>query len=450
MPEIKISKISPGRILLVSLLFVIFTGAILLALPMSRVVDVSFIDILFTSVTSTCVTGLLTVPMSYFSFFGQCVILALIQIGGLGLMTLSIFMVSLVLNLSFTTKIFAGQILDFEFWGKIKNFLKMIIGFTIIIEAIGAFLLYISFSKILPSDKALFYAIFHSVSAFCNTGISLFEPGMFCVKQHWLTLSTMATLILFGGVGFIVWYEFGNNIIISIKNWWREEPKKMVTSLHTKVVLFMSSILVFSGAVLFYFLERTNSLKDLGLFDQIINAFFMSVATRTAGFDPICISRLGLPIIFIFLILMFIGASPSSTSGGIKVTTFTIFLATIIATIRNKDSVEIFGRNIPSEQIFKTSVIFSLSLTLVCFSTFLMLITDPQFSVIQIMFEVVSAFATVGFSTGITPFLSISGKLILSVLMIIGRLGALTLVLALRKTQEKQLYKYPDERVLLG
>lgn len=446
----KFLKISPGRILLLSFLFVIAAGAFLLSLPIARVVDMPLIDILFTSASSTCVTGLKMVPMSYFSFFGQCVILALIQIGGLGLMTLSLFLVSLVLNLSLITKLVAGRILDFEFSGKIITFLKLIIGFTFVAESIGAFVLYFPFRNIFPADKAFFYAVFHSVSSFCNAGTTLFEPGISKLALKSFPLFTMSTLVFLGGIGFIVWYEVGNNFVRGVKNWWTEEPKKITTSLHTRIVLTTSTILIFLGTFMFFILERTNTLKGFSTWHQIFNSFFISVATRTAGFDTINLGHLALPTLLIFVVLMFIGASPSSTGGGIKVTTFTLFVATIVATIKGKDSVEIYGRTIPAEQIFKATVVVALSLSWVGITTFILLITDSDFSFIQILFEAVSAFSTAGFSTGITPHLSVIGKSVLISSMLLGRLGALTLVLALRKKEDKQLYKFPEERVMLG
>ena len=446
----KFLNLSPGRILLLSFLFVITAGAFLLSLPISRLVDIPLIDILFTSTSATCVTGLKIVPMSYFTFFGQTVILCLIQIGGLGLMTLSLFLVSLILNLSLITKLVAGRILDFEFSGKIKTFLKLIIGFTFVAEAIGAGLLYLDFRNIYPTGKAIFYSIFHSVSSFCNAGATLFEPGISEIAQNSFPLFTMAVLIFLGGIGFVVWFEVGNNLITVIKNWWKEEPKKITTSLHTKVVLISTAILISSGTILFFLLERTNTLNGFSWWHQVANSFFLSVSTRTAGFDTINFSQLGLPILLIFIILMFIGASSSSTGGGVKVTTFTLFVATIIAIVRNKETVELYGRSIPAEQIFKTTVIIALSLGWVGLTTFILLIIEPQFSFIQILFESVSAFSTTGFSTGITPFLSKFGKSILMFSMLLGRVGALTLVLALRKKEEKQLYKFPEERVLLG
>lgn len=446
----KFLKLSPGRILLLSFLFVITAGAFLLSLPISRLVDIPLIDILFTSTSATCVTGLKIVPMSYFSFFGQTVILCLIQIGGLGLMTLSLFLVSLILNLSLITKLVAGRILEFEFSGKIKTFLELIIGFTFVAEAIGAAFLYLDFRHLFPTGKAIFYSIFHSVSSFCNAGATLFEPGMSEIAQSSFSLFTMAILIFLGGIGFVVWFEVGNNFITAIKNWWKEEPKKITTSLHTKVVLISTVILISTGTILFYLLERTNTLNGFSWWNQIANSFFLSVSTRTAGFDTINFSQLGLPILLIVIILMFIGASPSSTGGGVKVTTFTIFVASIASFVKNKDTVELYGRSIPPEQIFKTTVIIALSLGWVGLTTFILLLTEPEFSFIQVLFESVSAFSTAGFSTGITPFLSAFGKGILIFSMLLGRVGALTLVLALRKKEEKQLYKFPEERVLLG
>lgn len=450
MPSAKLAHISPGRILLMSFLFVIGVGTFLLWLPMSRVVDISLIDLLFTSVSATCVTGLHVTSMSYFTFFGKCVVLALIQIGGLGLMTLSFFLISLIMNLRFITKLVAGQILEFELFSKIKTFLTLIIGMTFFSELIGAIFLYFPFRQMFPAKKAIFYAIFHSISAFCNSGTALFENSLSQYTTSSSVLIPISLLIFIGGLGFIVWYEIVNLIITFIKNVRNDERKKLYLSLHTKVVLTTTFILIAVGALFFMFLEQGNTMLGMGTLNKIINSIFMSITTRTAGFNSLNTAQLALPTLFIFIILMFVGTSPNSTGSGIKTTTFALFLKTIGTFIKNKPSVELYGRRIPNDQIYKTTVIVALALSWIGTTTFLLLITDPNFSFMQIFFESVSAFSTTGLSTGITPYLSNAGKWILMLSMIIGRIGSLTLALALTVKKEIQLFRYPEERVIIG
>ncbi len=450
MPGPRLAHISPGRILLMSFLFVIGVGTFLLWLPISRVVDIPFLDLLFTSVSATCVTGLHVLSMSYFTFFGKCVILALIQIGGLGLMTLSFFLISLIMNLRFITKLIAGQILEFELFSKIKTFLTLIIGMTVVSELIGAIFLYFPFRQIFETKKAIFYAVFHSVSAFCNSGTCLFENSLAQHTQTPLVLIPISLLIFVGGVGFIVWYEIINLIGNTIKNFKTEERKKMCISLHTKVVLTTTFILILMGAFFFMFLEQNSTMQGMGTFNKIVNSFFMSITTRTAGFNTLNTAQLSLPTLFTFIILMFVGTSPNSTGSGIKTTTFALFLKTIGTFVKNKPSVEMYGRRIPSELIAKTTVIVALAMSWIGITTFILLLTEPKFSFMQIFFESVSAFSTTGLSTGITPYLSQAGKALLMISMLIGRIGSLTLALALTVRKEIQLYRYPEERVIIG
>jgi len=447
----KIANISPGRILLTSFLFVIGIGALLLRLPQARTVDIPFIDLLFTAVSATCVTGLHVIPMSYFTLFGQCVVLALIQIGGLGLMTLSFFLISLIMNLKLITKLVAGQLLEFELFSKIKTFLALIIGMTFISELIGTIILYIPFRQFFDTKDAIFNAAFHSISAFCNSGTCLLSSNLSPYAQKPIILIPLALLIFIGGLGFIVWYEIANHFLLKVKKTDENTLKKISLSLHTKVVLTTSILLIIIGAAFFFFLEQNNTIHNLGIIDKIVNAFFMSTTTRTAGFNTVNLAQASLPTLFIFIILMFIGASPNSTGSGIKTTTFTIFLATIVSiVIKNKNSVEIYGRRIPIDQIYRTTIIIALGLSWIVFTTLILLLTDKNFSFMQILFESVSSFSTSGLSTGITPYLSKMGKFLIMISMLIGRIGSLTLILALTSQKTTQLYSYPEERVIIG
>lgn len=432
---------TPGRVLLFSFLFAITLGTILLALPQSRLVSIPLVDLFFTATSATCVTGLLVTPLSYFTPFGHVVLLCLIQLGGLGLMTLSFFFLSLFLNLGMTTQAMAGEILEFRWWSKIKTFLFLIVSITLITELIGAACLYFPFRKTFPPMQAAFHALFHSVSAFCNAGITLFPHGKLPIATNPLSLGVLALLVFFGGIGFIVWFELASKF--SVK-------KRFHLSLHSKIVLSTSFLLIIGGAVLTWLLEHNHSIKQLNLANGLIISVFNSISIRCAGFQIFNLEQATLATLLLFMFLMYIGASPGSTGSGIKTTTFAIFCATIAAIVKNRKDVELFGRKIPQTQVYKAISIIGLSFAWIFVLTFILLITEPQFSFIQIFFESVSAISTTGLSTGITKYLSTIGKLLLSVTMIVGRIGSLTLVLALRKKQNKLPYKYPEESVAIG
>ena len=449
MSKARLFHFSPGRVLLASFAFVIIVGTVLLSLPQAQEVKMSILDVLFTATSTTCVTGLHVVPISHFTFFGKCVMLALMQIGGLGLMTLSFFFVSLFLNLGMASRMIAGQLLDFASWGKIRSFLLIIIGLTIFIEVIGALLLYIPFSKTLNSSDAIFYAIFHSVSAFCNAGTSLFEHGFFPYANSPFALITTSFLVIAGGIGFIVWYD----LCLLVKRFvlhLRGIPTLFTVSLHTKLVMITTAGLLAGGTVLIWFIERFNTLKDFSFFHSIVGAFFIGTSARSAGMELVDFSHASHATLFILLIFMLIGSSPSSTGGGIKTTSFALFLATVVSIIRNRESVELFGRTIPTDQIYKVMAIIAIATSWIALTTFLLLLIEKDFTFMQILFESVSAFATCGYTTGITTQLSQLSKIVLVVSMIAGRIGSLTIILALRKRKERLLYHYPEERFVIG
>lgn len=445
----KISDYSPGRVLLFSFLFVIGIGTLLLALPQARTVDLSWLDLLFTAVSTTCVTGLRVIPMSSFTTFGKAVILCLMQIGGLGLMTLSFFFISLFLNLGMATQLIAGEILEFKWWSRIKSFLMVIVSITVGAELIGACFLYFPFRQTMDTYPAIFYAFFHSVSAFCNAGISLFDNGITSFTVHPFPLLVLASLVFMGGVGFIVWIELFNKLAAFLKRL-AGAKKHIAFSLHTKLVLLTSILLIFVGTVGTWLLEYRHTFKDMSFFQGLFASFFNAVSIRNAGFEFLNLQNTTLATLLIFLFLMYIGASPSSTGSGIKTTTFAVFFATMSSIIRGREDVEIFGRSIPTDQVYKAISIIALSGTWIVTLTFVLLLTEPNVAFLKLFFEAISAFSNCGLSTGITPTLSISGKSLVMITMIVGRIGSLTLVLALRKKKKKYLYTYPEERVAIG
>lgn len=447
--NIKIFTISPGRIFITSFILIISLGTILLSLSISKAQEINFIDILFTVTSTTCVTGLNTIPISSFSFFGKCVILAMIQIGGLGLITLSLFLASIFLNLGMASRLIAGEILEFQFIGKVNQFLGLIITITLVSEIIGTLLLYIQFYGTTHPDGAFFCALFHSISSFCNAGISNLEGGLQNPMIHTSSIFTISALMFAGGIGFIIWYDLLKllkNFISNLKG----SRCVLMLSLHTKITLFATILLTLGSGLAIWFIEHNKALRHFDLFHQIINSIFNGMSARGVGFSTISTYEFSMPTLFIFLILMFIGAAPGSTGSGIKTTTFILFIATVLSIIHNRESVEINERRIPEDQIHKVMAIVALGVFWISLSTFTILLLEEKFSFLNIVFETFSALGNCGLSLGITSQLSEWSKLILILTMLTGRIGALTLVIALRKKPNKLLFQYPEERVMIG
>ncbi len=444
-----ITTLSPGTMIIASFLFVIGIGAILLSLPMAQVEPLGWLDTIFISASSTCVTGLSTVPITAFTLLGRCIILSLIQIGGLGLMTLSFFLISIFLNFGITARVIASQVLDFEIWGKIRDFLILIVTITLSCELLGAILLFPTLKNLFPLDEALFYSLFYSISAFCNAGISPTSPDIISLAGHYGFLSVIGLLVFAGGIGFLVWYELFALFKRKVLHMHNQHEVRHF-SLHSHIVFFSSVALITGGAILFWLLERTNTLASYGGFGGAFNALFNSVALRCSGFATIDYAAVHPATSFFVLFLMMIGASPASTGSGIKTTTAFIFLATIWATMRNQTTVEVWGRTIPEDQTHKAIAVIFLSFAWITASTFLLLITDTGLGFLPTLIESISSFSTCGVSTGITHLFSSPGKIILICNMIAGRIGSITLILALRRAHEVRHYRFPEERILIG
>lgn len=291
--------------------------------------------------------------------------------------------------------------------------------------------------------QAVFLSVFHSISSFCDAGLSLFPNGMISFNNNPAMLISTAVLMLFGGLGFITWHE----LLSYAKAVFYK--KRRFLSLYSKIVLSTTVILITTTSILYWILERNNTFADMSPPLAFLNTIFNAIASRSTGFTSIPTNELHVATLFMVMIIAFIGSSPGSTGSGIKTTTFAVFLATIKAAIIGKDAVQIKGRRIPKDQVYKAIAIISLSLGWVIITTFCLLITESRFEFFDIAFEVVSAFATLGMSTGITPHLSIIGKLFIIITMIIGRIGSLTVMLALRRKLEPQEFQYPEERVML-
>lgn len=439
-------KIQPAKIFLISFLILILFGTGLLMLPKATVTgQISFTDALFTSTSAVCVTGLIVVDTAtYFTKFGQLVILGLIQIGGLGVMTLTTFFALFFAGgLGIRERVLIGDLIEEERLGQIKYTLLQIILTTFLIEAVGAFLIFHSFENLnLSLNERIYHSIFHSISAFCNAGFSTFSENLMYegIRYNYLTVGTIGMLIVFGGLGF----GTISNLLTLFKSPFVKKSRYLNTQ--TKIVLISTFILIILGAIITFFFENNNTLANLTLDQKILASIFQSITTRTAGFNTISINSLLTPTSLIYILLMFIGASPGGTGGGIKTTTAFISFLAIFDYIRGKKKIELFKRQIPDEIIHRVYLKIAFSLGLLFTSTIIMTFTE-KFQIIDILFEQISAFGTVGLSRGITFYLSDTGKLIIILLMYIGRVGPITFLTSLSKETTPPKYDYPTEYV---
>ena len=441
---------NPTRLLAMSFLTIILVGTILLTLPVSSESQqrTGLVDALFTATSATCVTGLIVKDMpKYFSTFGEILILILIQIGGLGIMTFSIS-IALVFGakLGLREKKTMGEILEFPSVGEVGKIIKFILTFTFLAEFIGMCLLFSRFFPYFGSAKTAFYfSIFHSVSAFCNAGFSLFSTSMKSFVLDPVINIVMMLLIIFGGIGFVVIAGLFKRQHF-IREWKLSSAKLTV---HTKIVIIMSAILILIGFISFFVFEFDNVLIHQGIGGKLLASIFQSITARTAGFNTVDISRLKDVTLFMIIILMFIGASPGSTGGGIKTSTFAILILAVINMIRGKEDIEIFHRTIPKNFVYKAITIVVVSAFIVALGTALLLLTQKD-SMIHLLFEVASAFGTVGLSTGVTFQLNNIGKIVIIVLIYIGRIGPLTLAYAVGRYQKRLKREYPKARIMVG
>lgn len=437
--------LTPGRTIVLSLLATISIGVALLSLPIAHKASISFLDILFTAVSATCVTGLMTIPLETFTLFGQSIILGLIQIGGLGIITLSVFLISFFIDLGLGTQFMAGRVLEIEGAHPVRRLIKFIVMLTLGLECTGALLTWLVIPIEYTQEHPIFYSCFHAVSSFCNAGFTIFPFKAAIFRNNFLFLLITALLVTIGGLGFISLRE----LIIYYNPEHRDRRFRL--SLHTKIVLMTTLLITGISSFLFWLLEHRHTFSNNTPFITAINVLFDATCARSAGFTTLDMSLIRLATLFIIIIISFIGSSPGSTGSGIKTTTFAIFIATIKAVIGGRMTVELKQRRIPNELVFKALAILTLSLTWVSLGLFVLLISEEGWQFGDIMFETFSAFTNLGLSTGITPHLSKFGKLVIIILMIIGRIGSLTLILALKRRKESPAdLRYPEERVALS
>lgn len=440
-------RLTKTQALALGFVIIILFGTFLLMLPISSKDGqfTSFIDALFTSTSATCVTGLVVADtFSKWTLFGQLVILAEIQIGGLGFMTIGVgFAIILNHRIGLWTRGTLQESVNIDKLGGIVNLVREVIKGTILIEGVAAIILTCCFMKDFSFGRALYYGIFHSVSAFCNAGFDLMgciEPyGSFIpYNGNYVVCIVLMLLIIIGGIGFFVWDDLYRNGL-HVKRY----------RLQTKIVLYVTAVLIFGGALLFFLLEKdSRAYEGLTLGQKILAAFFNSVTARTAGFNTTDTALLRPPSQLLTILLMFIGGSPGSTAGGIKTTTISVIILAVVSSLR-RAHLNVFKRRIEDETVRKATVVLSLNMSLVFMAVFVILINQNLPS-LAVVFEVVSAVGTVGMSVGITRGLSIFSKVVIIMLMYCGRVGSMTFALSFLAKKKPTDIKYPVEKINVG
>lgn len=446
-------ELTTTRKIMFFFLFAIIIGSGLLSLPISSVkgVEVSYIDALFTATTAVCVTGLVTLPTySTWSVFGQIVILILIQIGGLGIVTvMSGFMIGFHKRIGLGGRMLIQDAFNLNTLSGIVTFTKKVLIGTFIVEGVGA-LMYMTVFIPQFGLKGIWISIFNSISAFCNAGIDIISDNSLCnYTLNPMINLTSSLLIILSGIGYIVWWDFLKVI--------KEFPTKKFKcfkdlTFHSKIAITVSLILIFAGGFLFFIFEFNNpdTIGNYGIWGKMMASIFQSITTRTAGFASIPQENLTNASSFVSLILMFIGGSPTGTAGGIKTVTAAVLVASAIATIKNKDETSMFHRSIPKASVNKSVAVIAVSFAIMSISTILLcFITNAD--IMDILYETVSATATVGLTRNFTSTLNIWGKLVIIFTMYLGRVGPISLFIALNSQKHApNAVKNPTEQISVG
>lgn len=457
-------RFNPSLLFLGSFFFLVVLGTGLLLLPRATYSGISFIDALFTSVSAVCVTGLIVVDTAtHFTPLGQGIILFLIQIGGLGVMVFtSFFGFFFQGSQSFQNQIFLKDFINEEQLGKIFKTLLKIIIFTFGIEIIGVILIYQSFPNgLYTGAEKLWFAVFHSISAFCNAGFSVFSNGLYDatmgVRHNYNLHLIIAWLIIFGGIGFPVALNFYsylkyyfNNTLNKLTRRQTVHHKPRIISANTRIVLTTTTIMIVAGTIGFWFFERQGVLKGMDWYGQLVTSFFGAVTPRTAGFNTINMAALTLPTVLFYLFLMWVGASPNSTGGGIKTSTFAIAFLNIVSIARGRNRLEVFGRQITHDSNNRAFAIIIMSIVIIGNCFFWLAYTNPAIELKALVFESFSAFSTVGLSMGITHQINDAGKLILTATMFVGRIGTLTIIVAFFRKLSGWNYRLPSEQIYIN
>jgi trk system potassium uptake protein TrkH len=444
----------PALLLATSFAAMIVVGALLLTLPISvhRVADISFIDSLFTSTSAVCVTGLVVNDVgATYTMFGQVVLLLLIQLGGIGIMTITALAATFRPEGALAAQGQYAKMLDARSLGELRGLVRSVVVSTVAIEAIGALLLYAAWSgdPRLAGLSTAWAAIFHSVSAFCNAGFALWSTNLMPFNDAPFVQTVIMALIILGGIGFPVIMELWRQGTTRVRRLIASDtPRPPRLSLATRVVLTTSLLLVLGGALLVATFEATGTLADRSFVERIFNSFFSSVTTRTAGFNTLDLGAMRDATLLVVIVLMFIGGSPGSCAGGIKTTTAATIGAALIGELRGAEP-QLARRAIAPEMIRRAVAVFATYVALVVLFTLLLTIVEAK-PFLPLTFETVSALGTVGLSTGITPTLTVAGKLILSAAMFVGRTGPLTIALAVGRQTRRQPYNLARESLPIG
>lgn len=447
MHKLKKPNFTYSQISAISFMSIILIGVLLLTLPISsRSGEATpFIDALFTSASATCVTGLVVYDTyTHFSLFGQIVILSLIQIGGLGFMIIAtLFSLMLKRKIGLKERGMLQESVSTIHIGGIVRLTKHILFGTVIFEAIGAIILALRFYPDMGLKQGLYNGVFHSISAFCNAGFDLmgrFEPSssLTLYSGDIVVNLVIMSLIVVGGVGFLVWEDIFTNKLKFCKY-----------RLHTKIVLVVTATLIIVPAIIFYSIERTNSFAGMGTTESWLASFFQSITPRTAGFNTVNIAELSEGSILLTIILMVIGGSPGSTAGGVKTTSFAVIILSLIASIRHTEDINVFNRRLERDVIKKAYDVITIYFMCCALAVLLICALQP-FGLKEVFFEVVSALSTVGMSTGITPDLNSLSKFIITLLMFFGRVGSLSVALVFSEKKEYIPIRKPVEKISIG
>jgi trk system potassium uptake protein TrkH len=456
MKNIHFRHIHPSVLLATSFAAAILIGGVVLSLPVSGGQGrVGFLDALFTSTSATCVTGLVVVDTgTAYSRVGQLVILGLIQAGGLGIMTFAIFFTLLLgRSISFQDRMVIQDSLHHSPTSELRSLVRYILGFTLAVETAGALLLFLRWRSDFSDGRALYLGFFHAISAFCNAGFSPLRDNLMGYRGDTLVNLVITGLIVVGGLGFLVNMELRDNVIA----FWRRRRRESL-SLHSKLALTVTAWLLLAGTVAFLAIEWDNLLRDLPSGQKLLASWFQAVTPRTAGFNTLDYGRATTATLFVTVLLMFVGASPGSTGGGIKTTSLGLLVGLMRARWAGRGRAMLFRRTVPHAVMDRALTLSLLSGALIVAAVLALLLTEqgsnphataePRF--IQLLFESVSAFGTVGLSTGITHTLTPLGKIIIILLMYVGRVGPLTIALAAGRRREKGRFRYAEENVMVG
>ncbi|WP_200975542.1 TrkH family potassium uptake protein [Echinicola sp. 20G] len=455
-------KLNPPLIFLLSFFVLIIIGTVLLMLPNATYQPIHLVDALFTSTSAVCVTGLIVLDTAKdFTIFGQLIILFLFQLGGLGMMTFTSFFGFFFRgSFSIQNQLFLRDFINEENFGQIFNTLLKVILFTFLVEGVGAVLIFFSLDKELfeSTGGMIFFSVFHSVSGFCNAGFSILSDGLYQegFRDNYNMHLILAFSIVLGGIGFPVvlsYYGYLKHLIrglyrkVLFGERYRHVPR--VVNVGTRLVMLTTGLLLLVGFVLYWVLEEENTLAGLSGYGKVVTAIFGAVTPRTAGFNTVDMTNMAIPTVLVYLLLMWIGASPGSTGGGLKTSTFAVAILSSFSIAKGKDRVEVFRREISNTTLRKAFAVTFMSIMMIGGAVFFLKLFDRDIPLLSVFFEAFSAFSTVGLSLGITGGLSFGSKLVLIVTMFVGRVGILTLLIAVSKGVKNLSYRYPEESVFI-